>query len=88
MKRLRVDTGLAFLLAVGVVMPCAIAAHGANDYPQSAESAISGALANVKSRYRAKLGHYGLAEEYFDETNGACDLKCDNTAFCTPPKWG
>lgn len=39
-------------------------------------------------RYRAKLGHYGLAEEYFDETNGACDLKCDNMAFCTPPKWG
>ena len=39
-------------------------------------------------RYRAKLGHYGLAEEYSAETNGACDLKCDNTVFCTPPKWG
>lgn len=68
---------------------CAASAFGAGSVqPQSAESAISGALANVKSRYRAKLGHYGLAEEYFDETNGACDLKCDNTAFCTPPKWG
>lgn len=74
MKRLRVDTVLAFLLAVGVVMPCAIAAHGANDYPQSADEGIAGALANVKSRYRAVLNHYGLTESYFDETSGICDL--------------
>ena len=29
----------------------------------------SGALANVKSRYRAKFARYELTESYFDETN-------------------
>lgn len=54
---------------------CAGSAHGLNNaYPRSAEEAIAGALANVKSRYRAKLDHYGLTESYFDETSGICDL--------------
>ncbi len=54
---------------------CTASAFGAGSaYPQSAEEAITGALANVKSRYRAKLDHYGLTESYFDETSGICDL--------------
>lgn len=54
---------------------CAASAPGAgNAYPRSADEAIAGALANVKSRYRAKLAHYGLTESYFDETGGICDL--------------
>ena len=54
---------------------CAGSAHGLNNaYPRSAEEAIAGALANVRSRYRAKLDHYGLTESYFDETSGICDL--------------
>lgn len=53
----------------------AASAFGAGSaYPRSADEAISGALANVKSRYRAKLDHYGLSESYFDETSGICDL--------------
>lgn len=53
----------------------AASAPGANNaYPRSADEAIAGALANVKSRYRAKLAHYGLSESYFDETGGICDL--------------
>ena len=49
---------------------CAASAFGAGSaYPRSAEAAIAGALANVKSRYRAKLDHYGLTESYFDETS-------------------
>lgn len=47
---------------------------GANAYPKSAEEAIAAALANVKSRYRAKLDRLGLTESYFDETSGICDL--------------
>ncbi|MGN0833944.1 MAG: hypothetical protein ACI4RD_09905 [Kiritimatiellia bacterium] len=43
-------------------------------YPPSAEEAIRGALANVKSRYHGKLSRYGLQESYFDETSGICDL--------------
>ena len=54
---------------------CAAVAYGAGSaQPQSAEAAIAGALANVKSRYRAMLDHYGLTESYFDETSGICDL--------------
>ena len=54
---------------------CAASAFGAGGtYPQNAEEAITGALANLKSRYRAKLDHYGLTESYFDETSGICDL--------------
>lgn len=54
---------------------CAASAFGAGSaYPRSADEAIAGALANVKSRYRAKLDHYGLTESYFDETSGICDL--------------
>lgn len=54
---------------------CAASAFGAGSaYPRSADEAIAGALANVKSRYRAKLDHYGLSESYFDETSGICDL--------------
>lgn len=50
-------------------------AHGdVNAYPRSAEEAITGALANVRSRYQAKLSRYGLTESYFDETIGICDL--------------
>ena len=46
---------------------CAADAHGeCSAYPPSAESAIAGALANVKSRYRANLDHYGLTESYFE----------------------
>lgn len=53
----------------------AASAFGAGSaYPRSADEAISGALANVKSRYHAKLDHYGLSESYFDETSGICDL--------------
>ena len=49
---------------------CAASAHGAGSvYPRSADEAIAGALANVKSRYRAKLDHYGLSESNFDETS-------------------
>ena len=40
----------------------------------TADKAISGALANVRSRYRSKLDQYGLTESYFDETGGICDL--------------
>ena len=40
---------------------CAVAAFGAGSaYPRSADEAIARALASVKSRYRAKLDHYGL----------------------------
>ena len=54
---------------------CAASAFGADGaHPASAEEAIAGALANVKSRYRAKLDRYGLTESYFDETSGICDL--------------
>lgn len=54
---------------------CTAGAFGAgNAIPRSADEAIAGALANVKSRYRAKLDHYGLTESYFDETSGICDL--------------
>ena len=54
---------------------CAASAFGAGSaHPASAEEAIAGALANVRSRYRAKLDHYGLTESYFDETSGICDL--------------
>jgi len=54
---------------------CVAGASGAgNAYPRSADEAIAGALANVRSRYRAKLAHYGLTESYFDETGGICDL--------------
>ena len=54
---------------------CAASAFGAGGtYPQNAEEAITGALANLKGRYRAKLDHYGLTESYFDETGGICDL--------------
>ena len=54
---------------------CAASAFGAGSaHPASAEEAIAGAMANVKSRYRAKLDHYGLTESYFDETSGICDL--------------
>lgn len=54
---------------------CAANAHGAGGVcSRSADEAIAGALANVKSRYRAKLDHYGLTESYFDETSGICDL--------------
>ena len=42
--------------------------------PISANDTIKGALANVKSRYRQKLQNFGLAESYYDETNGICDL--------------
>ncbi len=49
---------------------CTASAFGAGSaYPRSADEAIAGALANVKSRYRAKLDHYGLTEPYFDETS-------------------
>ena len=54
---------------------CTASAFGAGSaYPRSADEAIAGALANVKSRYRAKLGRLGLTESYFDETSGICDL--------------
>lgn len=54
---------------------CAASAFGAGGtYPQNAEEVITGALANLKSRYRAKLDHYGLTESYFDEASGICDL--------------
>ena len=54
---------------------CATAAYGAGSaYPQSADEAIAGALANVKSRYRARLDRLGLTESCFDETSGICDL--------------
>ena len=44
---------------------CAASAFGAGSaYTASAEEAIAGALANVKSRYRAKLDRYGLTESY------------------------
>lgn len=37
---------------------CTASAFGAGStYPQNAEEAMAGALANVKSRYRAKLDH-------------------------------
>ena len=64
----------AMILSLAACL-CATAAYGAGSaYPQSADEAIAGALANVKSRYRAKLDHYGLTESYFDETGGICDL--------------
>ncbi len=54
---------------------CAAGESGVgNAVPRSADETIARALANVKSRYRAKLDHYGLAESYFDETCGICDL--------------
>ena len=54
---------------------CTASAFGAGSaYPASAEEVIAGSLANVRSRYRAKLDHYGLTESYFDETSGICDL--------------
>lgn len=43
-------------------------------HPSSAEEAIRGALANVRSRYKAKLSRLDLQESYFDETSGICDL--------------
>lgn len=65
----------------------AASAHGVNNaVPLSADEAIAGALAKVKSRYRAKLDHYGLTESYFDETSGICYFKRDNMVFCNPPK--
>ena len=42
--------------------------------PKRADVAIAGALANVRSRYRANLQRYGLTESYYDETGGICDL--------------
>lgn len=43
-------------------------------YKASADQMAQGALENVRRRYNAKLSRYGLAESYFDETNGICDL--------------
>ena len=64
----------AAVLSLAVCL-CAAVSHGAGSaYPRSADEAIAGALANVKSRYRAKLDYYGLTESYFDETSGICDL--------------
>lgn len=77
MKCLRVGMVWAFLMAVGILASSAAVAYdtsGATAYPKSADEAIAGALANVKSRYRAKLDRLGLTESYFDETSGICDL--------------
>ena len=64
---------LVAITAVVCLLPSdALAADGS--CPQSADEAISGALGNVRSRYRDKLYRYGLTESYFDETSGICDL--------------
>ena len=42
--------------------------------PRKCGGGDCGALANVRSRYRAKLDRYDLTESYFDETGGICDL--------------
>ena len=70
---------MVLLLAVGVATPCFGMMHGvrserASAHPRSAEDAIAGALANVRSRYRERLDRLGLTESYFDETGGICDL--------------
>ena len=70
---------LLLLLAVDIVTPCVAMADGmvgesVSVHPKSAKEAIAGALANVKSRYRARLDRLGLTESYFDETSGICDL--------------
>ena len=64
---------IAVMVVVALLLPVDAFAETERD-PPSAETAIAGALANVKSRYRAKLDHYGLSESYFDETSGICDL--------------
>ena len=76
MKLLTCKHGLlmiAVMVVVALLLPVDAFAETERD-PPSAETAIAGALANVKSRYRAKLDHYGLSESYFDETSGICDL--------------
>ena len=64
---------IAVMVVVALLLPVDAFAETERD-PPSAETAIAVALANVKSRYRAKLDHYGLSESYFDETSGICDL--------------
>lgn len=68
---------LGHVAAVMSLAACLFAASAfgvGSAYPRNADEAIAGALSNVKSRYRAKLDHYGLSESYFDETSGICDL--------------
>ena len=65
------------VMVVGVVTPCATMAYGpggASAHPKGAEEVIAGALANVRSRYCARLDRLGFTESYFDETSGVCDL--------------
>lgn len=65
----RCSSRVAAVLSLAACL-CAGSVHGAgNAYPRSAEEAIAVSLANVRSRYRAKLDHYGLTESYFDETS-------------------
>ena len=64
---------IAVMVVVALLLPVDAFAETERD-PPSAETAIAGALVNVKSRYRAELDHYGLTESYFDETSGICDL--------------
>ena len=68
-----------FSLTASLVLTNVADAHGADkvaasESPRSATHAISNALANVRSRYDAKLSRYDIAESYFDETSGICDL--------------
>lgn len=62
------------MMTVDVCLLPTDAFAAAGGCPSSAEEAISGALGNVRSRYRGKLSRYGLTESYFDETSGICDL--------------
>ena len=50
---------IAVMVVVALLLPVDAFAETERD-PPSAETAIAGALVNVKSRYRAKLDHYGL----------------------------
>ena len=54
-----------------------------NEMDNKAKAAVCDILANVRSRYRAKLDYYGLTEALFDETNGICDLRLRNVASWT-----
>lgn len=71
-KRVRLIMVAAMVMVGSIGQANAFVATGS--CPQSANEATSGALKNVRSRYRDKLYRYGLMESYFDETSGICDL--------------
>ena len=71
---LRLESLLVVAMSALVCTLVTDAFAAVGSYPASAAEAISGALGNVRSRYKAKLSRYGLTESYFDETSGICDL--------------